>query len=87
MEDATAAAWRDCIRSAGSIECEREALARLVDEDQDPAEIYYYEAVSDPLSASDEPGAKVVRRPVRAQTPAVCPSTSTLRRQEHRMTI
>lgn len=32
----------------GSVEGDREALARLVDEDQDAAEVCYYEAVSDP---------------------------------------
>ncbi|MET8203091.1 hypothetical protein [Micromonospora taraxaci] len=48
MEDSTGAAWRARIRTAGSIERDREALARLVDEDQDPAEVGYYEAVSDP---------------------------------------
>uniref|UniRef100_A8LZK6 Uncharacterized protein n=2 Tax=Salinispora arenicola TaxID=168697 RepID=A8LZK6_SALAI len=46
--DTTGAAWRARIRGSGSIERDREALARLVDEDQDPAEVYYYEAVSDP---------------------------------------
>ncbi|MET8370570.1 hypothetical protein ABZU42_12675 [Micromonospora profundi] len=48
MEDTTGAAWRAHIRAAGSIERDREALARLVDDDQDPAEVGYYEAVSDP---------------------------------------
>ncbi|MGN9807296.1 hypothetical protein [Micromonospora sp. L32] len=47
-EDTTGIAWRARIRAAGSIERDREALARLVDEDQDPAEMCYYEAVSDP---------------------------------------
>ncbi|WP_074309648.1 hypothetical protein [Micromonospora cremea] len=47
-EDITGIAWRARIRAACSIERDREALARLVDEDQDPAEMYYYEAVSDP---------------------------------------
>ncbi len=46
--DTTGAALRARIRGSGSIERDREALARLVDEDQDPAEVYYYEAVSDP---------------------------------------
>jgi hypothetical protein len=48
VEDTTGAAWRARIRAAGSIERDREALARLVDEDQDPAEVGYYEAASDP---------------------------------------
>ncbi|TDB95664.1 hypothetical protein E1091_10005 [Micromonospora fluostatini] len=47
-EDNPGAAWRARIRGSGSIERDREALARLVDEDHDLAEVYYYEAVSDP---------------------------------------
>ncbi|TCB92096.1 hypothetical protein E0H26_24255 [Micromonospora zingiberis] len=47
-EDTTGIAWRARIRAGGSIERDREALARLVDEDQDPAEVSYYEAASDP---------------------------------------
>lgn len=47
-EDTTGAAWRAGIRRSASIEGDREALARLVDEDQDAAEVCYYEAVSDP---------------------------------------
>lgn len=35
-------------KSAGSIDRNRDALARLVDEDQDPAEVYSYEAASVP---------------------------------------
>jgi len=41
VEDTTGAAWRAHIRSAGSIERDREALARLADDDQDPAEVGY----------------------------------------------
>ncbi|WP_018832813.1 hypothetical protein [Salinispora tropica] len=47
-EDTTGAAWRAGIRQSGSIERDCDAFARLVDEDQDPAEVCYYEAVSDP---------------------------------------
>lgn len=46
--DLASAAWRDAIRSNGSIEQDRRALAHLIEVDADPGEIEYYEAFSDP---------------------------------------
>jgi len=46
--DPTGDAWRQQVRQRVSIELDREALARLIEEDADEAEISYYEAVSDP---------------------------------------
>ncbi|MFG1799409.1 hypothetical protein ACGFI4_04435 [Micromonospora carbonacea] len=73
-EDTTGVAWRARIRGSGSIERDREALARLVDEDQDPAEVSYYEAVSDP-------GARAIDR---AQRSYAGQYERRLRRLDHR---
>jgi hypothetical protein len=46
--DPTGDAWRRPVRMRGSVEQDRLALGRLIDEDADPAEISYYESLSDP---------------------------------------
>jgi hypothetical protein len=46
--DLASAAWREAVRSNGSIEQDRRALAHLIEVDADPAEIEYYESFSDP---------------------------------------
>lgn len=46
--DLASAAWRKTIRSNGSIEQDRRALAHLIEVGSDPAEIEYYEWFSDP---------------------------------------
>ncbi len=40
--------WREQIRARGSIEQDREALARLIEYDHDPFETELYESFSDP---------------------------------------
>jgi hypothetical protein len=48
-EDLTAHAWREAVSRRGADEDRaREALGRLIERDPDPAEVGYYEAVSDP---------------------------------------
>ncbi|GAA4591028.1 hypothetical protein GCM10023194_49260 [Planotetraspora phitsanulokensis] len=46
----SAETWRERVRSRGSIEQDREALARLIEHDSDPFEIQLYEHFSDPLT-------------------------------------
>ncbi|MEU8038932.1 hypothetical protein [Streptosporangium sp. NPDC049078] len=50
MDEAMASAkrWREQVRARGSIEQDREALARLVEYDHDPFETELYESSSDP---------------------------------------
>ena len=47
-EHPTGVVWRQQVRLRGSIEQDRQALAHLIEEDADEAEISYYEALSDP---------------------------------------
>jgi hypothetical protein len=44
--------WREAIHTQGSVERHRAALARLIAEDHDPAEVSYYETYSDPAVRS-----------------------------------
>jgi hypothetical protein len=46
---ASAGRWRGFVRSRGSIEQDRETLARLIEYDSDPFEVELYEYSSDPL--------------------------------------
>ncbi|TMR98853.1 hypothetical protein EJK15_10815 [Nonomuraea basaltis] len=45
---ASAERWREQIRSRGSVEQDRKALARLIEYDSDPFEAELYEHFSDP---------------------------------------
>lgn len=40
--------WRDEVRRRGTVEQDREALARLIDYDADPFEVELYELAADP---------------------------------------
>ncbi|GLX06177.1 hypothetical protein Misp03_31040 [Microbispora sp. NBRC 16548] len=46
---ASAESWREGVRSRGSVEQDRETLARLIDYDSDAFEVELYEHSSDPL--------------------------------------
>ncbi|MFI6887783.1 hypothetical protein [Streptosporangium canum] len=50
MDEAMVSAerWRGQVRARGSIEQDREALARLIEYDHDPFETELYESFSDP---------------------------------------
>ena len=50
MDEALVSAerWREQVRARGSIERDREALARLIEYDHDPFETEMYEISSDP---------------------------------------
>ncbi|OUC96040.1 hypothetical protein [Streptosporangium minutum] len=50
MDEAIASAerWRGQVRARGSIEQDREVLARLIEYDHDPFETELYESFSDP---------------------------------------
>lgn len=52
MDEAIASAerWREQVRTRGSIERDRESLARLIEYDRDPFETELYESSSDPQS-------------------------------------
>ncbi|XVQ10568.1 hypothetical protein ACQP1W_50075 [Spirillospora sp. CA-255316] len=40
--------WRDTVRRRGTVEQDREALARLIEYDADPFEVELYELAADP---------------------------------------
>ena len=42
--------WRDGVRRRGTVEQDREALARLIEYDADPFEVELYELAADPLT-------------------------------------
>ena len=48
IAEATGHLWREEVRRRGTVEQDREALGRLIDDDADLAEIEYYEWFSDP---------------------------------------
>ncbi|WP_018653830.1 hypothetical protein [Actinomadura flavalba] len=50
MDEAEASArmWRSQVRRRGTVEQDREALARLIEHDADPFEVELYELAADP---------------------------------------
>jgi hypothetical protein len=48
--EVSARVWRDEVRRRGTVEQDREALARLVEYDADPFEVELYELAADPLT-------------------------------------
>ncbi len=46
--DVSSALWREAAATRTPLGQDAQALGRLIEQDHDPAEIFYYEAVSDP---------------------------------------
>jgi hypothetical protein len=46
--EASRRVWRDQVRKRGTVEQDREALARLIEYDADPFEVELYELATDP---------------------------------------